>query len=157
MCESARVHNLSLNKLMGVWIIQDYKLLYAICCKKCKVCIELRIPHLVDWHVHHYLWACLQWGCVAPHMQPSGESSHPIKKKMNAHWKKLEVNLTQNVLPQSQDLYHLPLLQQCRVTTFVYSKFQYDINICIKVHKYSPKVSQYCINSFESPSNNTWI
>ena len=38
--------------------------------------------------------------------------------------KKLEVNLTQNGLPQLQDLYHLPLLPQCRVTAFVYSKFQ---------------------------------
>ena len=42
---------------------------------------------------------------------------------------KLEVNLTQNGLPQFQDLYRLPLLPQCRVTTFVYSKFQYGMNI----------------------------
>ena len=58
------------------------------------------------------------------------------------HWKKLEVNLTQNGLPQLQDLYHLPLLPQCRVTVFVYSRFQYGMNTCIKAHKYCPKVSQ---------------
>ena len=32
------------------------------------------------------------------------------------HSKKLEVDLTQNGLPQLQDLYHLLLLPQCRVT-----------------------------------------
>ena len=35
---------------------------------------------------------------------------------------KREVNLTQNGLPQFQDLYHLPLLPRCRVTAFVYLK-----------------------------------
>ena len=55
---------------------------------------------------------------------------------------KVEVNLIQNGLPQFQGLYRLPLLPQCRVTTFVYSKFQYGMNICIKAHKYSPKGSQ---------------
>ena len=54
---------------------------------------------------------------------------------------KLEVNLTQNGLPQLQDLYHLTLLPLCRVRAFVYSKFQYGMNICIKAHKYSPKGS----------------
>ena len=70
------------------------------------------------------------------------------------HCKKLEVNLTQKrssqlqfgfiiqLLPQLQDLYHLPLLPQCRVTVFVYSKFQYGMNTCIKAHKYCPKVNQ---------------
>ena len=59
--------------------------------------------------------------------------------------KTIEVNLTQNGLPQFQDLYCLPLLPLlalCRVTAFVYSKFQYGMNICIKAHKYSPKGSQ---------------
>ena len=55
---------------------------------------------------------------------------------------KLEVNLTQNGLPQFQDLYRLPLLPQCRVTAFVHSKFQYGMNICIQAHKYFPKGSQ---------------
>ena len=54
--------------------------------------------------------------------------------------KKLEVNLTQNGLPQLQDLYHLPLLPQCSVRAFVYSMFQYGMNICIK-HK-NTQVSQ---------------
>ena len=37
------------------------------------------------------------------------------------HWKKLEVNLTQNWLPQLEDLglYHLPLLPQCMVIALV--------------------------------------
>ena len=35
-------------------------------------------------------------------------------------------------IPQLQDLYHLPLLPQCRVRAFVYSKFQYGMNIYIK-------------------------
>jgi len=39
------------------------------------------------------------------------------------------VNLTQNGLPQLQDLYHLPLLPQCRVRAFLYSKFKYGMNI----------------------------
>ena len=52
------------------------------------------------------------------------------------------VNLTQNGLPQLQDLYYLPLLAQCTVRAFVYLEFQFGMNICIKAHKYSPKVSQ---------------
>ena len=46
------------------------------------------------------------------------------------YWEKLEVNLTQNGLPQLQDLYHFPLLPQCRVRAFVHSKFQYGMNTC---------------------------
>ena len=41
------------------------------------------------------------------------------------HWKKLEV------IPKMGYLRHLPLLPQCTVTAFVYSKFQYGMNICI--------------------------
>ena len=47
------------------------------------------------------------------------------------HWKKLEVNLAQNGLPQFQGLYRLPLLpllSRCRVTAYVYSKFQYGMH-----------------------------
>ena len=51
------------------------------------------------------------------------------------HWKKLVV------IPKMGYLRHLPLLPQCTATAFVYSKFQYGMNICIKVHN-SPKVSQ---------------
>ena len=42
------------------------------------------------------------------------------------HWKKLEVDLTQDRSRQLQDIgpYHLPLLPQCRVTAFVHLKFQ---------------------------------
>ena len=56
------------------------------------------------------------------------------------HWKKLEDILTQNGLPQLQDLYLLTLLPQCSFRAFVYSKFQYGMNICIKAHKYSPNL-----------------
>ena len=58
---------------------------------------------------------------------------------------------TRSGLPQLQDLYCLPLLPQCRIRAFVYTKFQYGMNICIEGHKYSPKVRQQCMNSFQSP------
>lgn len=58
----------------------------------------------------------------------------------------LELNLTKNGLPQLQDLYHLPHLPKCRVTAFLYTKFQYGMTICIKPQS---------MNSFQSPSNNT--
>ena len=56
---------------------------------------------------------------------------HTVLCHKQPHWKELEVNLTQNGLPQFQDLYCLPLLPllaRCRVTAFVYSKFQYGMN-----------------------------
>jgi len=53
----------------------------------------------------------------------------------------LEVNLTQNWLPQLQDLYHLPLHHNVGLhAALVYSKFQYGMNICMKAHIYSFRV-----------------
>ena len=46
--------------------------------------------------------------------------------QQNSTLKKMEVDLAQEESLQLQSLsrYHLPLLPQCRVTAFVYSKFQ---------------------------------
>jgi len=67
---------------------------------------------------------------------------HSAENHCLYHWKKLEVSLTQNGLPQLQDLYHLPLLPWCSVTAFCILKVPIGMNIWIKAHKYSPKVSQ---------------
>ena len=76
--------------------------------------------------------------CPEKWLQFVGIHDHMYLVHDNLHWKKTR---TQNGLPQLQDLYHFPVLPQCRVIAFVYSKFQYGMNICIKAHKYSPRAN----------------
>ena len=55
---------------------------------------------------------------------------------------------TKDGSPQLQGLgpYHLLLLQQCRVTSFVYSKFQQGMNTHVTMHDCYLKVNQYYMN-----------
>ena len=68
------------------------------------------------------------------HFVDPATSVHTQHAESYCTGKKLEVNLTQNGLPQFQDLYRLPLLLRCRVTAFVYSKFQYIMNKSTQIH-----------------------
>ena len=74
---------------------------------------------------------CIQYNTRAAHNIPQW-----------LYWKKLEVDLTQDGLPQLQDLvlYHLLLLPQCRITDFVYSK-----------------VWILALNTAQKLSNSAWI
>ena len=60
------------------------------------------------------------------------------------YWEKLEVNLTQNGLPQLQIYTTLPLLPQCRVRAFVYACY-FDFRL---IKLMSALVKWQCTNHF---------
>ena len=66
---------------------------------RCLLSSESSVP-ISQWH---HEWQVQEWYI------------YTVRKPVTdiEHWKKLEVNLTQNGLPQFQDLYRLPLLPPC--------------------------------------------
>ena len=108
-------------------------------CNKTGDCVNTMVAQQ-DWSWHDWQQTNSQWlckhilqCCMHAHSKEIMKLDYVVTKKLLK--KKLEVNLIQNGLPQLQDWYHLPLQQQCRVRVFVYSKFQYGMNI--KACKYS--------------------
>ena len=99
---------------------------YKVLAKQFPTSSDVQFTHALKWRVKLFL-PITELRVI----QNRGYFGTPVAST----GKKLEVNLTQNGLPQLQDLYHHPLLPQCMVRAFVYSKFQYGMNICVKPHQ----------------------